>query len=182
MYSKDFENLRSRTDAKLRYSEVHLAEIRALVKHGGDDFDRAHQESFLYHLLGARDAFLQELNVYYSVGLPIDQVSPGQLRSALENSGRKSEELSQLYALENDSGSWLSHAKEMRDYATHISGVPRSFHMGGEDHGKVFLKSPKSSIDATEHFPEQFGKWLENMQTFLEDLRQSAIKKNNEEI
>ena len=59
--------LQERTAAKLRYAEVHLREIRELGQPDGGDFDRAHQESFLFHLLSTRDALLAELNVYYGV-------------------------------------------------------------------------------------------------------------------
>lgn len=58
MDEKRLENLRARTDAKLRFAEVHLKELLALPRLSGDDFDRAHQESYLYHLIGAKDAFL----------------------------------------------------------------------------------------------------------------------------
>ncbi|HXQ35194.1 MAG TPA: hypothetical protein VN843_14355 [Anaerolineales bacterium] len=48
MDAKELENLRSRADAKIRYAQVHLDELKAINRLGGDDFDRAHQESFLY--------------------------------------------------------------------------------------------------------------------------------------
>lgn len=178
MDAKTLENLRSRTDAKLRYSAVHLKEIQALEGHGGHDFDRAHQESFLYHLLGAKDAFLQELNVYYNTGLHPEAVTAGRLRDVLLKNGKQSEELARLYILENDENSWLSQAKAMRDHATHISGVPRTFHIGGKNDGNVFLKNPKSGVEVTKHFPERFVEWFELMHQLIEDLRECAIKTN----
>jgi len=89
----------ARTDAKLRYAKVHLDELAALPAHGGDDFDRAHQESFLFHLYGTRDAFLIELNHYYGLGLPIESLTPGKLREALKLRGIQSPELSELFIL-----------------------------------------------------------------------------------
>ena len=44
--------LQERTGAKLRYAGVHLDELEAMPSRRGDNFERAHQESFLYHLLG----------------------------------------------------------------------------------------------------------------------------------
>ena len=58
--------LRVRVDSKLRFAEIHLEELRELEAKtplGGSDFDRAHQESFLFHLFSAKDAFLIELNI-----------------------------------------------------------------------------------------------------------------------
>jgi hypothetical protein len=46
-----------RTDAKLRYATVHLDELKARSEPwNGDDWERAHYESFFFHLFGARDA------------------------------------------------------------------------------------------------------------------------------
>ena len=129
--------LQDRTDAKLRYAAVHLDELSAMPSRRGDDFDRAHQESFLYHLLGVGDAFLAELNAYYEGGLPGTGVTPGKLREALGQKNRSSPEIGELFGLEKDPGSWLDQAKEMRDHSTHVAGVPRTFHVGGEDDGVV---------------------------------------------
>lgn len=54
MDEKTLQNLRARADAKLRYAEIHLDELKAIDRLGGSEFDRAHQESFLFHLLGPR--------------------------------------------------------------------------------------------------------------------------------
>ena len=60
----------SRTEQKLRFARIHIDELRThTTRNTGDDFERSHHESFLFHLYGASDAFLQELNIYYSCGL-----------------------------------------------------------------------------------------------------------------
>jgi hypothetical protein len=70
----------TRTSAKIRYAKVMLAELEGYAHRGsGDDFERSHQEAFLAHLFGARDAFLQELNEYYSCSIPIEEVSVASL-------------------------------------------------------------------------------------------------------
>jgi hypothetical protein len=176
MNSEALDKYRVRTDAKLRYAKVHLNQLKELSSHGGDDYDRAHQESFLYHLLGAKDAFLQELNVYYSCGLDANSVSPGKLREEIKKKGKSCAELAELYSLENDGKSWLFHAKEMRDHSTHISHVPRAFHCGGENSGKVFLRNPATNQEIQTHFVDEFDKWQVNMEELLERLRGSAIK------
>jgi hypothetical protein len=169
---------RARADAKLRYAEVHvkeLEELEAKALLGGSDLDRAHQESFLFHLFGAKDAFLIELNVYYEGGLRNTNLSMGKLRKALRKQGRGSPELAELYKLERNKTSWLSHAKGMRDHSTHVLGVPRTFHHGGEHHQKVFLRNPDTGRQNQQHFVEEFVEWVANMRTLLERLRESSI-------
>ena len=74
----------SRTDSKLRFARVHLEEITSRHELGsGDDFERAHEESFLFHLVGAKDSFLQELNAAYRLELPIKQVKETNLQKAM---------------------------------------------------------------------------------------------------
>jgi hypothetical protein len=177
MDKKTLQNLRARADAKLRYAEIHLDELKVLGRLGGSEFDRAHQESFLFHLLGAKDAFLIELNAYYKGGLPENDVTAGKLRDVLEAQGKVSNELVQLYRLENDNNSWLFHAKEMRGHSTHVAGVIRAFHMGGPADGQVWLKNPKTGKNIERHFVDEFNDWVSNMRELLEHLRVSAIKK-----
>jgi len=43
MDPKTLKNLQDRTDAKLRYAEIHLNELKDHEPLGGDDFDKAHQ-------------------------------------------------------------------------------------------------------------------------------------------
>lgn len=171
--------LQERTDAKLRYARVHLDELKAQGPLGGNDFDRAHQESFLFHLFGARDALLAELNHYYGTNLAPDSLSPGKLREALKKQGVKSPELGALHELENDENSWFCQTKDMRDHSTHVQGVPRACYLdlGGDDGGKVKLKNPRTGQMTTQHFPEEFEDWLEHMTMLMKTLRESALER-----
>lgn len=168
----------SRTDAKLRYAKVHLEELELLPSLSGSDFDRAHQESFLFHLFGARDAFLIELNHYYQCRLPVESLSQGKIRNALKERGESSPELAALYDLEQTQESWLSQAKAMRDHSTHIHGVPRVFHVGGEEDGKVQLRNPRTKRLTENHVIPEFRIWLQEMHNFLNSCRQSAMTSN----
>lgn len=168
-------NLRSRADAKLLYAKLHLDELIARGTNGSTDFDRAFQESFLFHLLGAKEAFLLELNAYYAAGLDPTDVTLGKLHKALRKRDVTSQELANLYLLENDEESWLFHAKQMRDYCAHINGVARAFHMGGENHGKVFLRNPKTGQYIELHVLEAFGTWHATLASLLEKLRATAV-------
>jgi hypothetical protein len=176
MDENTLQNLRARADAKLRYAAVHLDELKAIGRLGGGDFDRAHQESFLFHLLSAKDAFLIEFNAYYPSGLPDKNLTLGTLRKALMQKGVASKELAELYSLEQDETSWLSQAKAMRDQSTHVTGVIRAFHLGGPNDGQVWLKNAKTDQSIERHFVDMFSEWIVGMEKLLERLRTSAIE------
>ena len=66
---------KERTEGKLRYAKVHLDELIVCPRDSPyDDFQRAHCESFLFHLIGARDSFLQEINIAHGLGLKEGEV------------------------------------------------------------------------------------------------------------
>ena len=176
--SKEIENFCSRTDRKLRFAQVHLEELKVKGISNGDDFDRAHQESFVYHLLGAKEAFLIELNAYYRTELKGQEISMGNLKKALEKKGIQSNELVELYKLENEEESWLFHAKAIRDHSTHISDVPRHFHLGGENHQRVFLSNPKTGQIIERHLIDEFSEWINKMKELIERLRTTAVSGN----
>lgn len=176
--AQTLRNLRARTDAKLRYAQIHLDLLRERGGNGGADFDRGIEESILFHLLGAKDAFLIELNAYYGCGLPPAAVTPGNLRKVFVARGAKCAELADLYQLENEPESWLANAKQMRDHSTHDGGVPRAFHLGGKNDGKVFLRNPATGSHVEEHSLDALAKWVGNMHELLEKLRVSAVAAN----
>jgi hypothetical protein len=175
MDDRTITSLQERTNAKLRYARVHLDELKSQEPPSGDDFDRAHQESFLFHLLGTRDAFLAELNHYYQAGLAPDALLLGSIRVTLKKLGVTSLEIRALYELEQDDTSWYSQAKIMRDHSTHIQGVRRTYFMGGENHQQVKLKHPKTGILTERHFTLEFEDWLNEMKSLIHSLRASAI-------
>jgi len=178
MDPKELANIRARTDQKLAYARVHLDELLKRGRSNGDVFDRAHHESFLYHLFGAKDSFLQELNTYYSFGLPQNGVTSNNLKQKADSKGIDCKELTALTELEGDANSWMSHAKDMRHHSTHVGGVPRTFFAGGEEDGQVWLKNPKTGVEIEIDSLKAIELWFVNMQDLLEELRQSAIAKN----
>ncbi len=173
---KIIENVQSRTDYKLKYASIHLDEMKSKGIIDGDDFDRAHQESFLFHLLGAKESFLCELNKYYKLEIGDSDISPGKLRKALDKVGLKSPELADLVDLEKNEESWLFHAKSIRDQLTHISDVPRHFHLGGESHQKVFISNPKTGKIIDRHINDEFTNWLTKMTVLISKLRTSGME------
>ena len=179
MDAQVLQNLRTRADAKLKYAQIHLDLLRERGGNGGADFDRGVEESILFHLLGAKEAFLVELNAYYNCGLPVVDVTPGKLRQVFSQRGVQCPELAELYKLENDDPkSWLADAKEMRDHSTHVDGVPRAFHLGGDNHGKVFLRNPNTGVHVEVNATDALASWIESMSALLERLRAAAIAAN----
>ena len=164
------ESAQNRTDAKLRYAAILLEELRK-VERRGDDFERAHQESFLFHFFGVRDAFLNELNVIYECGLPLSKIRKESLAKALRDNGKQSNELKTIVTLEADPESWLSCAKEMRDHSAHRHRVPRVFHQGGERHGEIFLTDTKSGTIINQDYLQLFESWLVSMKQLVIKLR-----------
>jgi hypothetical protein len=165
-----------RTDAKLRYAALHLDELKSNDTAGGNDFERAHQESFLFHLVGVKEAFLFELNLYYRLRVSDSQISLGNMHKALNEAELESPELAEIYNLENDNESWLYHAKSIRDHSMHISNVARHFHLGGESHRKVFLSNPKTGKVIERHINEEFEHWLTSMNELISRLRVSGTR------
>jgi len=170
MNHQELSAARSRTDAKLRYAAVHLDELRRIERRG-DEFERAHQESFLFHLHGTRDAFLQELNVYYGFGLPLNEVKRWKIEKTLKDTGKTSRALDHLVNIESDPDNWINCAKEMRDHSTHRHSVPRLSHVGGERHGEVFLLDTRSGKPVEKDYLKLFETWLVSMTELISELR-----------
>lgn len=65
----------ARTTQKLRFAQIVIDELRTHPsRHTGNDFERSHHEAFLFHLYGAVDAFLHEINAHYAGGLAAHEV------------------------------------------------------------------------------------------------------------
>ena len=170
--SKSIESLRNRSEAKLNYASVHLEELKVHGTLGGDDFERAHHESFLFHLLGVIDAFLAEVNFHYSAGLDDHDLSIGKLRNALQRQEITCQALKLLYELGQDKASWYSEAKAMRDHVAHIKAPPRRMLVGGEDES-VQLRSPITGELHQSSSVELFESWLASMRALLSQMRTS---------
>jgi len=142
---------RERTDAKLRYAAIHLDELkerRGIGRADGSDWERAHQESFLFHLFGVRDALLQEINFFHECGLMPHDVNKRKLTKRLAKMGIQSQAFRTLTRLEGMKSSWISIAARMRNVFTHQKGLPLNFrvHVGGvgsEEDGHVSLRDPE---------------------------------------
>jgi Family of unknown function (DUF6586) len=174
-------NLQARTDEKLRYAEIQLLDIERLTRRNGDDFERSHQEAYLFHLLGALDAFLAEIN--YQCGLAADGISAGKMRNVIiKRAGKNAPELSELHTIEALQGTWLAHAKVMRNHSTHRGGVPRIIHLGGELDGLNYLKNPETGAVIEEDYPLVFRRWHAEASEIVKRLRLTAVSQLNSTV
>ena len=175
----ELEYARARTDQKLAYSDLYLKLLQNRVHGNNSDLvECAHNESFLIHLFGAKDVFLQELNMYYGFGLPKNGVTANNLKQKADDGDIQCAELLQLNELEADSNSWLSHAKNMRHYLMHQGGIPRVLLCGGPKDGQVWLRNPKSDFVIEQNTRELLETWLGKMSTLLNQLRTTALVTN----
>jgi len=141
-----------RTNAKLKYAAIHLDDLRlrrALCGPQVGNWERAHQESFLFHLLGVRDALLQEINLYHGCGLKMKNVSIARISQRLVRNGAVSKALRTLMRMEGMKSSWLSVAKRLRNTSTHQRNVPRQLVVDGANNDPQFFCDPLT------------GKWIE---------------------
>lgn len=119
-----------RTEEKLSFADVHLDELRS-YKHttSNDCWERAHQESVLFHLAGAVDAILHEINVGYSLGLDLAGVHWRTVRKNFLSSSKNSPAFDHLQTLRKDTHSWLTLLFELRNHGTHRGRLAKRVHL-----------------------------------------------------
>ena len=162
----------SRTDAKLKYAEINLQETISRPERGSaNGFERAHEESCLFHIVGAKDAFLQEINEAYKLDVLIERVNEDTLCRALKERGAVSPALTEIRNLKSDKTSWLAIAIELRNHGTHRSNIPRIFYEGGDQKGKVVFRNLLTGTEMKETIPEFLTTCLANMGALLQKLR-----------
>lgn len=165
---------RERTDAKLRYADVHLVELekgRLLDSEQGTDWEQAHQESFLFHLFGVKDALLQEINLFHVCDLPMRRVSIGSISQKLVKSGSESRALRTLMKLEGMKSTWISAARRFRNVLMHQKNIPTTYHWGGENHRKVFLEDLLTRKLIETDYRDLFKQWHGKATKLVKNLR-----------
>jgi hypothetical protein len=160
-----------RTDAKLRYAEAILRDLRQRAGQDGDDFQRAREEAFLFHLHGARDAFLHEVNEHHGCGLAPNEVKLWSLEKALRARGRTSQQLTEIGRLESQPTHALHRLKEWRDASTHRGGVPRAFFVGGPEDGQRRFQDPTTGKPTGQHLLDDFETMLADMRVAISRFR-----------
>lgn len=173
----DFE---SRTNQKLEFARLSLNEITSRPELASvDDFERSHEEDFLFHLIGVKDSFLQEINVTYELDVPIRDVKEAILQSELERRGLVSKELAEIIELKMNKASWLAIAIELRNKGSHRFHLTRLYDEceQSKSKGKVFLLNPFNEEEKMEIDVIQFlTQCLDNMKFLLQQLRTTLPK------
>lgn len=119
-----------RTGQKLRYAQIHLDElIEYRQATSNDEWENAHQESFFYHLAGALDAFLHEINDAYSLGLELNAVRFEDVEKRLKTVQQPSPAFDLLEKLWKDKMGWLFLLRSWRNHGTHRGRVAKRVNM-----------------------------------------------------
>jgi hypothetical protein len=162
----------ARTSQKLRFAQLTIDELsNSPSRHTGDDFERSHHEAFLFHLYGAIDSFLQEINIYCSCGLSPTAVTMRSLRESFAKRGRPCAEFEEIAALAGDSDTYLGNTRDIRNFAAHRGGLPMAHYFNGPSNLVHPTTREEFACDALELFAE----WLSSVATLLERARSSLI-------
>lgn len=122
--------MKDRTTRKLHFATIHISELRNYIHAtSNDDWENAHQESSFYHLAGAVEAILHEINDAYMLGLSLDQVKWEKVAKALSRGHKTSPAFTHLKTLKADVDSWLSQLFEWRNHGTHRRHVSKILHL-----------------------------------------------------
>lgn len=122
----------ARTNQKLSFVRLHLEALERAQqssswdKHG---LIESYNESVLFHLKGALNAFVREIGERYRLDV-VNVDSPAQLQRQLEQTGQESPELNELMLLAERQDSWLGRLE--RAYAACWSASDRRKGAGSE--------------------------------------------------
>lgn len=164
----DLQQARERVDSKLGYARIHLDEIRGYSNRDSNDaWENAHQESFFFHVVGAVDGVLHEVNAGYSLGLRAGDVKFRAIETALKNAGVSSPAFDLLSQTRASQSTWLAQAVRWRNNGAHKNRV-----------GKQIVRCVGPAVDRSSHFFDTNGQpqtvypgqgCLEVMQSVLSD-------------
>ena len=150
----------------MRYALIMLEELVKNPERGGaGDFERAHQEAFLFHFLGVRDALLKELAIRHQVKPTSNNVNTSDLVKARVPIAK------QIEALESDEDSWLNLARKLRNSSTHEDSLPMILHHGGDSHRAVLFKDPRTGKIIEKDQIKLFATWLKELVKLVESGR-----------
>jgi hypothetical protein len=163
-----------RTDKKLLFAELTLNEIMSYQHFGSaDDFERAHEESYFYHIVGVKDSFLQEINEAYKLGLPGNQVKELALAKQLDANKLHSTELDEIINLKSNSTGWLAIAIKLRNQGTHRTNIPRHFIevVGSKTSSTRYFVDPVTNQRLETDIPTFMKQCLNEMKALVNGLR-----------
>ena len=119
-----------RTEEKLGYASTHLEELSTYPNTtSNDEWENAHQESCFFHLAGAVEGLLHEINDGYSLGLGLTHVTWRRVADQLTQSNQSSQAFDHLTQLKHDTTSWLSLLFEWRNHGAHRQRIGKMVHL-----------------------------------------------------
>ena len=134
-----------RTEQKLRYAGVHLEELRTYPNAASnDEWENAHQESSFFHLAGAVEGLLHEINDGYSLGLDLTRVNWKTIPKKLIQSNQSSPAFDHLKQLRNDKSSWLALLFEWRNHGAHRQRIGKIVNLSTSRSVNNQFKDPRS--------------------------------------
>jgi hypothetical protein len=134
-----------RTEQKLRYAEVHLEELSTYPNaSSNDEWENAHQESSFFHLAGAVEVLLYEINDEYSLGLGLTKVTWKTVSARLIRSKQSSPAFDHLTHLRNDTASWLALLFEWRNHGAHRQRIGKIVNLSTTRRVDNQFKDPRS--------------------------------------
>ena len=171
MKAKKYSLLKELTDSKLRYAQLYLDELKnpEII---GSEMEKAHKESFAFHLNGTVDAFLAEINEIYDLGIKAKNLSIESLKAAKSSSKKPIEEVKKLTKLMGKKH-WIHELKIFNP-----NPVPAD-KKDKKAKGKVKFETGNllEQIGQIETNPvvDKFEEWHTKMGKLILDLRESAI-------
>ncbi len=171
MKMKKYSPLKEFTDSKLRYAQIYLDELKN-SEISGSDSEKAHQESFLFHLNGAVDAFLAEINEIYDLGIKAKNLSIKNLKAAKSGSKKSIQEAKKLSKLMGKKN-WLSELKSFNPRADHKVKKGKKTQSKVKDESEN-LEEQISQIQSNPVL-DKFEQWQAKMRQLIFELRESAI-------
>lgn len=111
-----------RADQKLRYARIHIGELKEYPgATSNDEWENSHQESVFFHLAGAIEGLLHEINIGYSLELELRKVTWNGVERKLPKGS--SPAFSCLKQLKDDRARWLWMLFEWRNHGAHRARV-----------------------------------------------------------
>jgi hypothetical protein len=172
MKKKKIASLKEYTESKLRYSQLYLDELKSINTTGSDE-EKAHQESFLFHLKSVVDAFLAELNELYDLGIKKKNLSIESIKAAKydsKKSGKEGKRLKKLMGKKN----WLG---QLFDFdPNEIPETKKQKKTKGKE--KPETSSPVEQVSQVSSNPslDRYEEWQAKMRKLISELRISAMQ------
>lgn len=166
----------SRVSQKLAFARMHLqlwqqtAEAGATQSHA---IAQSFRESTLFHMVGAYQAFLQEIAHFYQLKADVS-ITLDELSEQLTAQNRVSPEVAQIQNILNLEGNWLAELLEC--YQTCLS-IREVVEKKPTDVTKD-LAIPVVLIDEQEELPlmpDECDYYLSNLREFINRLRESTM-------